>query len=262
MITREYKLGAPRQPGTVSPPHRATPSPCHYPDTREQPLSAPEIRELGIASAKAWECYADQCEAEGQTVQAMAREAKTTMKEMQDYWRHCQVKAATGGRCTGLRGLMRADFRTVRAHFLHLAGMDEAAFALLMRTGQAAGHAGSEGDPKENIEQCDKAIAGIFEKIVRHFATQPGEGDPRDRAKAYLASTVAWKERKLACTWRGWPAKDRWHLYFTLKNRLAAMTGTGDPANRNKSQRKGAKSKAAEAPGMKSEVGPEGEFRW
>ncbi len=233
MSTRVYVLRTPAA-GETRP---ATP---RYPDTRDQLLTAAEIRELGMASAEAWAKYVDECAAEGTPVQAMARAAKITLKTAQDQFRHSHVKQATNGRASGLRQLTRADFRTVRAHFLHLAGMDEAAFALLLRTGDTP-----KGEPVENVQQSARAVLGIMQKVEAHFAAQGAEAPVR--AAAWFQQIVGWKERKAQLGWKSWDSRAQWNLYFTIKNRLAAMEGAGKTENRNKGQRAASRSRKASA---------------
>lgn len=260
MTVRHYTLRpdggkATRQTAPVAAPVTAPARPSQgtlYPDTRTQALSDCEVKELGMVANTAWRAYL-LSEAEAfqtwrptitaaekikHTVQRLAAEANSTQKEVADYWRHGQVFAATERRCRRLRDLKRSDFRAVKAHFLHLAGMTEQAFALHLRTGRAGSRAGAAGDVVETVEQADRAIAAQFEALVRHFATQGAPATARERAAAYLADMVAPKERKAGCGWRSWPAKGKWQIYWTLKNRLGAMQGTGSTANRNKSQRR------------------------
>lgn len=215
-----------------------------YPDTREQAISPGELKELGIASAQAWKAYAAELAAEGDSVKEFARRAGVTQGALQEDWRHRQVKLATRGRASRLSTLMRADFREVKAHFLQLAGLSEQAFALLLRTGPAP-----DGAPVENGEQADKAVAGIFKKIVTKFAGQ-GTPDAEGRARAFFQSIVKPKERKYACGWRSWSPERKWQLYYTLKNRLQAIMekdGVVEPSTRgrNKSQREKRRSAAA-----------------
>ena len=70
-----------------------------------------------------------------------------------------------------------------------------------------------------------------------HFREQSPDGVP-EQAAHFFQTIVGWKERKAACKWTSWETKAKWNLYFTLKNRLAAMTGTGKTENRNKGQRR------------------------
>lgn len=219
-------------PSEVAPEQRS----AHvYPDTRDQAISPNELKELGIASAQAWKAFAAELAAEGDSVKEFARRAGVTQTAMQDDWRHRQVKLATRGRAARLSALRRADFREVKAHFLQLAGLSEQAFALLLRTGPAP-----DGSPVENGEQADQAVARAFKNIVRHFGTQ-GSPDPEGRARGFFQSIVRPKERKYACGWRGWSPKQKWDLYYTLKNRLQAIKekdGVVEPSTRgrNKSQ--------------------------
>lgn len=209
-----------------------------YPDTRTQALSAYELRRAGIAANAAWRVYAAQMEAEGETAQAFAKRANVTVTALKDEWRHRQVKLATEGRASGLSSVMRADFRAVFAHFLHLAGLTEKAFELLLKTGKSGG----SDDVAENGEQADHAITALYDRIIRHFSTQDAP-DPHGRAVAWFRGLVAAKERKYARGWRSWSSKQKWQLYFTMKNRLQAILekdGVVAPSTRgrNKSQRK------------------------
>lgn len=237
---REYTLnpsaGAVRRPAAAATVPRPQDNDSFYPDTRCQPITKNELIELGIASKKAWDKYAADMAAEGETVKEFASRAGVTLKALQDDWRHRQVKIATDGNRARLSDLMRADFRAVKAHFLNLAGLTEKAFALLLRTGKQ----GATQDVVENAEQADHAITTIFDKIVAHFSTQD-QPDPRGRAVAFFRAIAAPKEKKYACGWRSWDPKKKWQLYFTLKNRLQAIMEKDravDPSfrGRNKSQ--------------------------
>jgi len=216
--------------------------PAPYPDTRAQSISSEEIKRLAMASVLAWEKYAEEIAAEGSSVQAMSRELKMSLKDMQDEWRHTHVKAATAGRATGLRGLKREDYNTVLGHFLNLAGLTEAAFRQFIKA-EPTNH----GDTGANAAQSARAVDGILRKMEAHFATQVKEKEPdapasrireaaAHRVAAYLRTI---EERKYAGqSWVSLSAKEQWQLYWTLKNRLADMTGAENPERRNKLQRR------------------------
>ncbi|RFC49456.1 MAG: hypothetical protein DVB22_002575 [Verrucomicrobia bacterium] len=212
---------APDAPAPEPRPERA------YPDTRHQPLSASEVKELGIASAAAFKKWGADPANDADRLRARTGLNKTAFAAA---WRHNEVTEATEGRAEGLRGVSRADYRRVKAHFLNIAGLTEQAFAEMLGTGTV------KGEPVENGEQVDRAIATVLAQMARHFR-ESGQDDPEGRAKAYLSGMASAKERAMGCGWRSWPSKSRWQLYFTLRNRLHAMTGVGDPAKRNKSQR-------------------------
>lgn len=227
---RDYTLKPPVDRRSASAPDAPAPDrPAEraYPDTRHQPLSSPEVKELGIASAAAYKRWVADPANEAERLRKRTGMNKTAFAAA---WRHNEVAEATEGRAEGLRGVNRADYRRVKAHFLAIAGLTEQAFAEMLGTGTV------KGEPVENREQVDRAIATVLAQIARHFRDS-GQDDPEGRAKAYLAGTAAAKERAMGCGWRSWPSKARWQLYFTLRNRLHAMTGVGDPAKRNKSQR-------------------------
>lgn len=242
---RDYTLreGADRRPAPVRAAASPEPAaPAHaYPDTRTQRLSAEEVRRLGMVSALAFDKYREELEAEGDTLQAVCRAAGVTMKAAQDEWRHSQVKLATAGRAAGLRALMRADFLSVQGHFLNLAGLTVAAFNAFLKTGPTPA-----GEPRENVTQSVQAVRGILRKLEEFFAGQVrarGEvpaAQVREEAAARLAVYIESVEAG-KCAGQRWEtlpeSKQQWQLYWTLKNRLAALQGTGRPEQRNKSQR-------------------------
>ncbi len=90
-------------------------------------------------------------------------------------WRRDQVMEAVG--LAGISKIGRSDFRTVRAHFLTLAGRDDEAFALLQQTGKKRDH----GNPLDTHETSEAIVAKIREALANHAtvpaeALQPGKG--------------------------------------------------------------------------------------
>lgn len=234
--TAEDSADAPASRAAVSGPE---PTPgdsrrqtAHYPDTTRQPVSREEIQFLAICSAMAFKkvVAAGNVDLPG-----------ATKKEREDLWRHEQVTRATEGRASGLRELMRADFRAVFARFLDLAGMTEQAFKVLMRTGKTRG-----GSQREDIEQCDKWIFGLLGRVKRLFAEQGGNANAR--TEAWLHEIVKFKEQRYGKPWTEWETAQRTQLYWTLKNRFNAMTDRGETKNRNKSQRRKSQDSAGASP--------------
>jgi hypothetical protein len=191
-------------------------------DAARQPLSADEITCLAIAAKLAWDQIypADRAALPGRTA-----------KDRQDQWRHEQVSLATDGRADGLTKAMRADFRAIQAWFLKLAGLTLDAFKVLMRTGRTR-----SGEAVENGEQAEKWIFGILARVKKHFAAQGPHAE--QRLQAWLQTIVAGKEAKYGRRWPEWTPQQKRTLYFTLKNRFAAMRGVGSPKRRNKNQRR------------------------
>lgn len=83
-------------------------------------------------------------------------------------WRRDQVMAAVG--LGGISKIGRVHFRTVKAHFLTLAGRDDEAFAILNKTGQKRDH----GDPTDTHESAEALVAKIREALTNH-ATVPAD---------------------------------------------------------------------------------------
>ncbi len=250
MIARTYKLHG-KEAGSAPAASRPVNNGPHYPDTREQRLSGCEIKELGMASALAFEKYCEELAAGGDSIQAVARAAGMTMKAAQDEWRHGQVKSATQGRANGLRQMMRADFRNVKGRFLDIAGLTEAAFHTLVRTGE------TNGEPVENMEQSARAVLSIMKQVEAFFREQSPD-NVKERAAAFFVSLAQWKERKAGKRWTEWESKAQWNLYFTIKNRLADMKrkagGDVTPAVcRNKKQRRESRGQKTEGRGQMTE---------
>jgi hypothetical protein len=85
-----------------------------------------------------------------------------------DAWRRDQVMESVG--LAGISKIGRSHFRTVKAHFLTLAGRDDEAFGLLNRTGQKTDH----GNPADTHESAEAIVAKIREALRNH-ATVPAD---------------------------------------------------------------------------------------
>lgn len=198
-----------------------------------------------------------------------------------DTWRHAQVSAAVGK--PRLTACSHEDFRPLRAHFLSLAGRDDAAFSDHLTSGKPTDHA-APGDTYEarreiawsiakklndhlhlaqttieahiaqSVQDWDRANPGqpypgpdpvwIRALTARQAAIQAGKGP---LTVGYLIWLVRQKTRrpdlKLGSDWQAGlvdrcTAKQLDQIRSTLINRIAAREGLGDPANRNKSQRR------------------------
>lgn len=83
-------------------------------------------------------------------------------------WRRDQVMDAVG--LGGISKIGRVHFRTVKAHFLTLAGRDDEAFAILNKTGRKTDH----GDPADTHESAEKIVHLIRQALANH-AQVPAE---------------------------------------------------------------------------------------
>jgi hypothetical protein len=79
-----------------------------------------------------------------------------------DEWRREQVMQAVGK--PGLTALLHQDWRPVMAHFQMLAGKDDAAFQLHMRSGRRS----DKGDPRNTHENSDTVFQGIKQALATH----------------------------------------------------------------------------------------------
>lgn len=79
-----------------------------------------------------------------------------------DAWRHAQVREAVGR--DGLRACEHRHWRSLMAHFLTLAGRQEAALALRLRTGKVKDH----GSPDDTREAREKWCHLMREALAAH----------------------------------------------------------------------------------------------
>ncbi len=79
-----------------------------------------------------------------------------------DDWRRDQVQAAVG--LPGLSKILRSHFRTVKAHFLTLAGDDAEAFLALTTTGPKTDH----GNQHDTHESAESPVALIRQALDHH----------------------------------------------------------------------------------------------
>lgn len=137
----------------------------------------------------------------------------------------------------GLTACNHGDYKPLLAHFQTLAGDDAAAFRTQMQTGKPTDHA-APGDTHEARRNLAHEIA----KLLAAHMSQGGR-----LGVGYIVTLARGKTRRPDLTLgRDWQAglADRCtvdhltQIRDTLINRIAAVEGTGSPANRNKSQRR------------------------
>lgn len=85
-----------------------------------------------------------------------------------DDWRRDQVMDEVG--LPGISKIHRGHFRPVKARFLELAGRDDEALELRLKSGQKRDH----GDPTDTYESSEALVAKIREALAGH-ATVPVE---------------------------------------------------------------------------------------
>jgi hypothetical protein len=130
-----------------------TKSSCGFPAKRSQPpssgkLSKPEIRNLIMQAKEAFDYQ-------------IALKNIPADSNFDD-WRRDQVQAAVGR--SGLSKIVRSHFRTVRAHFLTLAGDDAEAYLALTTTGPKS----DTGNPHDTHESSDEPVALIRQALDHH----------------------------------------------------------------------------------------------
>jgi hypothetical protein len=131
-----------------------------------------------------------------------------------DDWRRDQVMDAVG--LPGISKIGRAHFRTVKAHFLTLAGRDDEAFALLNKTGQKRDH----GDPTDTHESSEEVVALIRQALADH-AQVPAErlvGGTGHIHPGWLISAARQRTRKPSLTMDTLASLDRKTLFGLLSH--------------------------------------------
>lgn len=188
---------------------------------RKGNLKPAEITPLILAAKNAYDCHADAgLIAPGETFKT---------------WRHAQCMAAVGK--PGLTACHHDDFHPLLQHFYTLSGDSGKALAAALKTGKPTDHAAT-GDTFERRRNIANDIATA---ITRH--TQAGG----KIGVGYLVKLVRNKTRRpalsLGSDWQAGlvdrcTAEHLDQIRSTIINRIAAADGTGDPASRNKSQRR------------------------
>jgi hypothetical protein len=116
-----------------------------------------------------------------------------------DTWRHAQVMAAVGK--PGLTACSHEDFRPLRAHFLTLAGRDDAAFRDHMTSGQPTDHA-APGDTYEARRELAWSIAQALDahlhlaqtSLDAHIAESVQAWDQSNPDQPYPGPDPVWIE--------------------------------------------------------------------
>lgn len=163
-------------------------------------------------------------------------------------WRRAQQAEAIG--ISSLRECGNNHYRPLMAHFLVLAGKDDSAFRLAVRTGRVKDHGAIE-DTHENRE-TQRAL--IMQALVDHSHRCDAlhkDYDADIAAKVEAAGGIITPGYVIAiaknkCKGRGLDsltARELSQIHWTITNRIAAKEGRGTPASRNKSQRRSAKTK-------------------
>ena len=159
-------------------------------------------------------------------------------------WRRREQKAACGK--SSLRDCLRDDWRPIAGHFCNLLGWSRRAFLIWMSTGQVTDH-GEPGDTHENREEIGVTITRMLTEHGR-VVDQPATLEEAQRSAHARelggALNYYYIERICRDKFRGRDmedlnARELAQMRDTIKNRIATREGTGDKANRNKSQRKG-----------------------
>lgn len=156
-------------------------------------------------------------------------------------WRRGQQFRAVG--IASLTECRNSHFRTLRGHFLALAGKEDKAFRDYVRTGKVKDRGPAE-DTHEAREMWRRKIA---DELVAHAARCNPVSPAYDAA---IAAKVAEKgvitpsyiiqiaKRQNAGKDLGSLPADRLRMiYYTCRNRIADHEGRGKAANRNKGQR-------------------------
>lgn len=158
-------------------------------------------------------------------------------------WRRDQQAAAVG--ISSLRECGNNHYRTLMAHFLCLAGKDDSAFRLQVKTGRVKDH----GAPEDTHENRETRRALILQALLDHaHRCDPAHAQHDPAAAAASASkggiitsgyviTLA----KAKCRGRSLDSLTATQLdqiLYTIKNRIAAREGRGSSATRNKSQQR------------------------
>lgn len=149
-----------------------------------------------------------------------------------DDWRRDQVMDSVS--LPGISKIGRVHFRTVKAHFLTLAGRDDEAFALLNRTGQKRDH----GDPSDTHESSEEVVALIRQALADH-AQVPAErlvGGTGHIHPGWLISAARQRTRKPSLTMDTLASLDRKTLFGLLshlKSHINKREGRDDQDRRS-----------------------------
>lgn len=217
---REYSPRR-RQGGAASPPDLG------------KPLSNAQKARLSILAREAF----DLLDGHG----LIDAEGKSTSERFKTWASAEKVKAVGIASLTDCRN---GHYRTLRGHFLGLAGKDDKAFSDYTRTGKVKDH-GPAGDTHERREGF-RAL--IMDELLHHGH----RCDPRhDDFDPEIAATVAEKGGIITGSYVVTIAKAKnrgrelgslnaeklEQILITVRNRIAAKEGRGHAKNRNKNQR-------------------------